>query len=73
MSDTDTVRAQVLRNFTDAGTERAFEADQVVDLTKGEFANYRAAGVVDAAPEEAPAAASDETLAATPKTGRSRN
>lgn len=43
--------AKVVRNFKDAGTERQFTAHETVDLTPGEFANYAAGGLVEAAPE----------------------
>lgn len=46
-----TKKAKVLRDFQDAGTEKSFKADEVVDLTEGEFVNYQAAGLVDAATE----------------------
>ncbi|SEQ60495.1 hypothetical protein [Sphingobium sp. YR768] len=44
-----TKKAKVLRDFKDAGTEKTFAAEAVVDLTEGEFANYAAAGLVEAA------------------------
>lgn len=60
------VRAKVLRDFNDAGTGENFTADTIAPLSPGAFANYRAAGLVEAAPEEA---ASDAGEAA-PASGR---
>lgn len=41
-------KAKVLRAFRDAGTERSFNADEIVDdLTPGEFTNYAAGGLVE--------------------------
>ncbi|MBT2242685.1 hypothetical protein JQK15_03965 [Sphingobium sp. BHU LFT2] len=43
-----TKKAKVLRDFRDAGTERSFKADEIVDdLTAGEFTNYAAGGLVE--------------------------
>lgn len=65
MSDTETQTqtksAKVLRDFTDAGTNRSFVAGKTVEITEGEFDNYAAAGLVgepDATPAAAPAAKS---------------
>jgi hypothetical protein len=52
MSATKIVRAVPVRDFSDAGTERRFTSGQAVDLTEGEFENFRIAGLVTA---EAPA------------------
>ncbi len=60
-----TVRALVLRNFEDAGTGATFtKSDDAVEIEEGAFANYRAAGLVEAAlvdaqPDAAPAPAAD--------------
>ncbi|WP_313326093.1 hypothetical protein [Sphingobium yanoikuyae] len=43
-----TKRAKIVRDFKDAGTERSFIAGETVDLTAGEFANYEAAGLIEA-------------------------
>ena len=59
-----TKSAKVVRNFKDAGTERHFTAGETVDLTPGEFANYAAGGLVEAAPE---AKAADDTKSTTKK------
>ena len=50
MSDTKPkmISAKATRDFTDAGTERRFEADKAHDFTEGEFANFAAAGLVEA-------------------------
>jgi len=50
MSDTKpkTIRAKPTRDFTDAGTERRFDADKAYDFTEGEFVNFAAAGLVEA-------------------------
>ncbi len=50
-----TKRAKIVRDFKDAGTERSFSAGETVDLTAGEFANYEAAGLVEAASTAKPA------------------
>lgn len=42
------------RDFTDAGTGKAFLADKAVEASDGEMANYAAAGLVKA--DEQPAA-----------------
>lgn len=49
MAKPKTIRARVLRDFNDAGTERRFTADKVVPLTEGEFDNFAAAGLVEPA------------------------
>jgi len=50
MSDTKpkTIRAKATRDFTDAGTERRFDAGKAHDFTEGEFVNFAAAGLVEA-------------------------
>lgn len=55
------IKAVVVRNFNDAGTERNFTAGEEVELTAGEFTNYSAAGLV-----EAPKAAKNAKDAAAP-------
>ena len=70
MSDTPkTVSAKILRDFTDAGTERRFTAGKVETVTEGEFANFAAGGLVGV-PDAAAQAATAETAtpAATPET-----
>ncbi len=52
MSDTKTKRAKILRDFNDAGTETRFTAGAIVNLTEGEFVNYKTAGLVEAAPDD---------------------
>ncbi|MAM37492.1 MAG: hypothetical protein CL949_17600 [Erythrobacter sp.] len=42
-------KAKVLRNFNDAGTNKRYAAGEAIDLTDGEFTNYAAAGLVEAA------------------------
>lgn len=50
MTDTPkTTRARILRDFNDAGTGQNFTADTVVPIEDGAFANYRHAGLVEAA------------------------
>mgnify|MGYP003348237271 CR=1 FL=1 len=44
-----TKKAKVLRDFRDAGTEREFKSGATVELTDGEFINYEAGGLVEAA------------------------
>ena len=44
-----TKKAKVLRNFNDAGTNKRYAAGEAIDLTDGEFTNYAAAGLVEAA------------------------
>lgn len=58
MSDTKTKRAKIVRDFNDAGTETQFTAGATVEMTEGAFANYLAAGLVEAVADEpvAPAA-----------------
>lgn len=53
MSDTKTKRAKIVRNFKDAGTETQFTAGETVDVSEGAFANYHAAGLVEAADADA--------------------
>lgn len=58
MSDTKTKRAKIVRDFNDAGTETQFTAGATVEMNEGVFANYLAAGLVEAVADEpaAPAA-----------------
>lgn len=44
-----TKKAKVLRNFNDAGTNKRYAAGETIDPTDGEFTNYAAAGLVEAA------------------------
>lgn len=44
-----TRRAKILRDFKDAGDERRFTAGETVEISDGAFANYEAAGLVEAA------------------------
>lgn len=44
-----TKKAKVLRDFRDAGTGREFKAGDRPELTDGEFINYEAGGLVEAA------------------------
>jgi transcription antitermination factor NusG len=53
MSDTNTKRAKIVRNFKDAGTETQFTAGETVNVSEGAFANYHAAGLVEEADAEA--------------------
>ena len=51
MSDTEqkTVRATVVRDFKDAGTERSFtKGEPIEDIEPGAIENYRAAGLLAA-------------------------
>ena len=49
MTDTiETVEAKVLKTFRDEGTTKTYTKDDDVSLTKGEFANFEAAGLVEA-------------------------
>ena len=52
MSDTKTKRAKIVRDFKDAGTETQFTAGATVEMNDGAFANYLAAGLVEAAADE---------------------
>ncbi|MDF2983423.1 MAG: hypothetical protein K0Q69_3195 [Devosia sp.] len=52
MSDTTTIRAKVLRDFNDAGSQSRFTKDKIVPMKPSLFDNYRAAGLVEAAPAE---------------------
>lgn len=62
MSETPkTVSAKILRDFTDAGTERRFTAGKVETLAEGEFANFAAGGLVELAEIAAPAATPETT------------
>lgn len=47
MSDTNTKRAKIVRDFNDAGTETRFTAGATVELSEGAFVNYHAAGLVE--------------------------
>lgn len=57
MSETDTKKYRVARNFSDATAERRFTKGEIVELTKGEADNFGAVGLVepeadvDAAPD----------------------
>lgn len=54
MDDRKTVQARVLRNFEDAGTGETFtKSDDAVAIEEGAFDNYRAGGLVEAAPVDA--------------------
>lgn len=53
MSATKTISAKVLRDFNDAGSESRFTKGKAVPLEVGVFDNYRAAGLVEAASEDA--------------------
>lgn len=56
MADTDNkIRAKVLRTFNDAGSETTFTGGQDIELSKGDFANYQAAGLVVAIETAEPA------------------
>ncbi|NII59841.1 hypothetical protein [Sphingomonas aerolata] len=48
MSDTKPkpIKAFVIRDFTDAGTEERFTAESTPELEKGRFDNFKAAGLV---------------------------
>lgn len=48
MSEAKTRKAFVLRDFLDAGNGRHFTAEEVVEVSAGQFANYEAAGLVRA-------------------------
>lgn len=41
-----TKKGHALRDFTDAGTGKSFEADKAHDFTAGEYENYLAAGLI---------------------------
>lgn len=62
MSETPkTVSAKILRDFNDAGTEKRFTAGETETLTVGEFANFKAAGLVELVETAAPAATPETT------------
>ena len=46
------VSATVATDFNDAGSDRRFVAGTTEEFTAGEFANYRAAGLVEASVEK---------------------
>jgi hypothetical protein len=46
------VSATVTTDFNDAGSDRKFAAGEAHEFTTGEFANYRAAGLVEASAEK---------------------
>lgn len=46
MANSNTIKAVVVRDFRDAGTEKLFAKDKEVDLEQGVFDNYVAAGLV---------------------------
>lgn len=49
MSDTEQKKSgKVTREFTDAGTDRRFEAGTTHEFTQGEFLNFHAAGLIEA-------------------------
>lgn len=50
-----TINAKPTRDFTDATTDRRFEAGKAHDFTEGEFANFEAAGLVVATAADAKA------------------
>ncbi len=53
MTEKTTKQAIVLRDFNDAGTEQRFtKSDTPVPIEEGAFDNYKAAGLVEAAPDE---------------------
>ena len=58
-----TVRATVKRDFADAGTDRKFAEGEKHELSRGEYENYRAAGLVEPITDTASAPAK-------PKRGR---
>jgi hypothetical protein len=68
MSD-KTTRATATRDFNDAGTERRFEAGEAYDFTAGEFANFKAAGLVEPVADAAAPADAGEPA----KTSRTRS
>lgn len=65
MSDTEnqTIKAKTLRAFNDAGKEASYTAEQEIELSPGEFANFEAAGLVVAIAPAEPA----ETKTRTPR------
>jgi len=69
-TETKTVRAKILRDFTDAGTERSYTAGDIIEVSEGVFGNYEAARLVEAAPAETPAETPVE--GDTAKSGRTR-
>lgn len=65
MSDTPTtVSATILRDFTDAGTERRFTAGKTETMTEGAFANFAAGGLVALAQTTTPATTTTTTTTA---------
>lgn len=50
---TKTKKAHVLRDFTDAGSGKNFKQGDKPELEEGVFANYEAAGLVEAATAKA--------------------
>lgn len=53
---TPTMSGIARKDFIDAGTGQSFVAGAVQPFEPGQFANYQAAGLIDAAPTAEPAA-----------------
>jgi hypothetical protein len=72
MSDTEkTVRATVKSDFNDAGSDRKFATGETHDLTAGEYENYLAADLVEAATDKAePSTTPKPTKAKRPRAPR---
>lgn len=56
MPDTPKIRARAISSFNDRGTGKSFAAGSTEPIDAGSFANYKAAGLVEAAPAKAKAA-----------------
>ena len=71
------VSATVTTDFNDAGSDRKFVAGKTEDLTEGEFANYRAAGLVEASVEnpvtDAPSSPAKPKRPRAPRTAKARS
>lgn len=57
MTTTTAKKLHATRDFTDSGTGKSFKAGEPINATKGELANYQAAGLAGDKPAQASAQA----------------
>lgn len=70
MSDEKKKKAFIIRDFTDAGTERNYTGGSIVPIEEGSFVNYEAAGLVRApTADDQKAAAGNTASSSTASTG----
>ena len=71
------VSATVTTDFNDAGSDRKFVAGATEELTAGEFANYRAAGLVEASVDklvtESPSSPAKPKRPRAPRTAKAKS